>query len=255
MSETLFLINPKHKRKRKRMPAGLRKYWATHRRGRRKNSRRRRKVYLRRRNPARAHRRHRRRRNPSSYHRRHRRRRNPFGGGEIKNVIVPAAIGAAGAIALAVAYGYASPSLPSSITSVSFASPLLQAAGAIGLGFLASKFLGKQQGSYVAMGGLTVVLVNLVTPYISSATGGSIPGMSGFGGLKLGGVGDYIPYRRPGMGAYLRTPARLGFINPAPKFGAYMRNPVKMGAYLAKSIPGMRGFGHGYTGLSQGDGM
>jgi hypothetical protein len=272
MSETLFLINPKRKR---RIPAGLRRYWASHGRGRKKNSRRRRKVYVRhrRRNPVRHRRRRRnaryvhhrrRRRNPRSHRRVHRRRRNPFGTGEVKNVLVPAAIGAGGAIALAVAYGYLSPNIPDSVTSITGASAVIQGLGAVALGMLAGKFMGRQKGIYVAMGGLTVVLVNALTPYISSATGGSIPGMSGFGGLKLGGVGDYVPYRKPGM----------GFINPAPRLGKYMypnarlqglrggmgaymnRNVAgKMGAYLANSVPGMRGFGDvpsGYTGLNVG---
>jgi hypothetical protein len=286
MSETLFLINPR-RRKRKsrkgRMPAGLRRYWAAKRAG--GHRRRRRKVSVRRRrrsNPV-AHRRRRRRayasaprrrrrrrhsyavhrrrrRNPIVSHRRRRRRRNPFGGGEISNVVIPAAIGAGGAIALAVAYGYLSPNLPSSVTSITGASTILQAAAAIGLGFLAGKALGRQKGTYVAMGGLTVVLVNAITPYISSATGGSLPGMSGFGGLKLGGVGDYIAYRRPGMGAYMRVPTRgmgLGYISPAAKLGSYLKRRPGVGAYLPNSIPGMRGFasGRGYTGLAENDGM
>jgi hypothetical protein len=287
MSETLFLINPRRRKKRRkgRMPAGLARYWASRRKNPRK---RRRKVSMRRRrraaravNPRRRRRavmanprRRKRRRNPvyavTRRRRRHRhvaryrrRKRNPFGSGEIRNVVIPAAIGAGGAIALAVAYGYLSPNLPSSISGVTGASTVLQIAGALGLGFLAARFLGRQRGTYVAMGGLTVVLVNAITPMLSSATGGSIPGMSGFGGLKLGGVGDYITYRRPGamnpgMGAYLRTPARLqglGFINPASRLGAYARRPKQIGAYLPNSVPGMRGFAGGYTGITESDGM
>jgi len=184
--------------------------------------------------------------------------------------VIPAAIGAGGAIALAVLYGYLSPNLPSSVTSITGASTILQAAGAIGLGFLAGKFMGRSKGAYVAMGGLTVVLVNAITPYISSATGGALPGMSGFGGLKLGGVGDYVPYKRmagaTGMsGGLVHTP-RLGYINPASRLGAYMRagaRPPGLGAYMRPGArpPGLGimnrgGFGtQGYTGLQEHDAM
>jgi hypothetical protein len=291
--ESLFLVNPgKRKRKRKsgkgRMPPALRRYWAAkraaksgrrkrrkvsvksrmanpgrrkHRRARRRNpvySRRRRKVYAskRRRNPVR-HRHHARR------HRHHARRRNPFGGSEIQSVVMPALVGAGGAIALAVAYGYLSPNLPSALTS-GFMPTAVQAAAALGLGFLAGKFLGRSQGNAVAVGALTVIAVNAVTPYISSATGGNVPGMNGLGGLKLGGVGDFVPYRRP-IGAY--TPnvrnmpgsgmGRLGYVSPASRIGAYARVPI--GAY-ARGIPTMGAIhqpadysgGSGYTGMNDG---
>ena len=93
MSEALFLVNPKRKRRKKnprkgRMPAGLRRYWATHRRkknpGRKRRSRRKSMTISmnpkrrRRRNPAKSYRRHHRRRNPMRAHRRHHRRSNPF---------------------------------------------------------------------------------------------------------------------------------------------------------------------------------
>ena len=279
MSEALFLINP---RKRKgRMPAGLRKYWASHRRkknpGRRRTSRR--KVYVshRRRNPSRRRRRHvahayhsRRRRNPVRAHRSRRRRHNPIFrsrrrrrnpiGGSWGDAITPAAIGAGGAIGLAVAYGYLSPYLPSQLTTGSIFPLLVQAAGALGLGALAYAITkNSRMSQFVATGGLTVVIVNAVTPMLSSASGGSLPGMSGFGGLKLGGVGDYVPYRR-GMGGR----GRLGFISPAARLGQYLKTPARLaggrgafGAYLPTSVPGMRGFAHqsGYTGIQENDNM
>jgi hypothetical protein len=285
--ESLFLINPrKRKRRRKgKMPPALAAYWAKKRGGGKK----RRKVRVkhrmtnprkRRRNPKRRHARarrrnpvyHRRRRkvyasrrrkNPIRAHRRVRhRRRNPFGSGEIKSVIVPGLIGAGGAIALAVAYGFATPYLPTSLTS-GFFPTIIQAAGALGIGMLAGKFLGRSAGNAAAVGALTVIAVNQITPLISSATSGAVPGMSGFGGLKLGGVGDYVPYRRP-IGAYMpgkvmptgRRGSGMGFISPAPKIGAYMKRRG-VGAYMPK-MP-TRGFGaadmsggSGYNGLHDG---
>lgn len=207
---------------------------------------------------------HRRRRNPSrSYH--HRRRRNPIGG-SWGDAITPAAIGAGGAVALAVAYGYISPYLPSQFTTGTLFPLLVQAAGAIGLGALAYAITkNSRMSQFVATGGLTVVLVNVVTPYLSSATGGTMPGLNGFGGVKLGGVGDYVPYRRgPAMGAYMPGHRRLGYINPGAKLGAYLRTPARlqgmrgMGAYMPTSVPGMRGLGRGgagYTGLQEHDNM
>ena len=284
MSESLFLINPKRRRRnaKRRQPAALRKYWAS----RRKNPRgkRRHKVHMRhrRRNPRRhrARRRHnpmfhrRRHRNPRRRHharhhyRRHRnprRRRNPFGGQTWGAVLTPAAIGVGGAIALAIAYGYLAPYLPSQLTTGTLIPVLVQGAAAVGLGALAYAITkNSRMSNFVAIGGLTVVGVNFVTPYISSATGGNLPGMSGFGGLKLGGVGDYVPYRRPAMGAYMsRQPMgaymnrqRLGFINPAPRLGAYAATR-RMGAYLPNPVVGMRGFGGNaqYTGLHETDSM
>lgn len=218
------------------------------------------------------HRRHRRRKNPvyARRRRRHnpifrsrRRRRNPIGGswGE---ALTPAAIGAGGAVALAVAYGYLSPYLPSQLTTGSIMPLVVQAAGAIGLGALAYAITkNTRMSQFVATGGLTVVIVNAITPALSSAAGGNVPGLNGFGGLKLGGVGDYVPYRR-GMGAYMPYQrGRLGFINPAAKLGAYLRTPARLqglrgvGAYLPTSVPGMRGFagGGGYTGIQEHDNM
>jgi hypothetical protein len=299
--ESVFLINPKRKRRRKgRMPAGLARYWAKHRRGgkkrrrvsakarmenprrRRRRNPRRRRARARRRNPVYRHKRRRvsarrRRSNPRRHRHYARRRRNPFGGGEISNVIMPALIGAGGALVVSVGYGYLSPYLPSSLTT-GFIPSLVQAAVAVGAGFLAGKAIGRQKGNAVAVGALTVIAVNALTPYISSATGGSVPGISGFGGLKLGGVGDYVPYRKP-IGAYMRPGmGRLGaatFTSPAPRVGAYMaKNRAGMrgyvgfqrpgvGAYLNRAVPGMGRMsgavtnpdfsgGSGYTGLNDG---
>ena len=130
--ESLFLINPRRKRRRNPMPAGLKRYWAKHR-SRRKNprasKRRRRRNPLaalanprrkRRRNPrVQAYTHRKRRRNPIARHHRRARHRNPFSVGGVKSVLVPAAIGAGGAIALQIAYGYISPKLPTTMSRAS----------------------------------------------------------------------------------------------------------------------------------------
>jgi hypothetical protein len=263
--ESLFIVNPRRKKRRKgRMPAGLRRYWAarrggkTHRRKRRAvmaNPHRRRRArhsnprrYKRRRarNPV-FRKRRRRARNPVFSRRRSRRRaRNPFSTSGLMSVLKPAGIGAAGAIATAIAYGYLSPSLPATLTT-GFFPTIVKGAAAVGLGMLIGKFMSRQDGQYATIGGLTVVLVGAITPYITSAAP-SLPGLSG-----LAGYGDYIPHRP--MGAYspslnratttrLGRLGKLGWISPAPKLGAYM------GRGGAGSGAGMSG--SGFDGLNDG---
>jgi hypothetical protein len=159
----------------------------------------------------------------------------------------PAAIGAAGAIATSIAYGYLSPSLPAALTT-GYLPVAVKAAAAIALGMLVGKFMSRQDGQYATIGGLTVVLVGAVTPLITSAAP-TLPGLSG-----LAGYGDYIPYHpsRP-MGAYspslaraatVRGMGRLGFVSPAPRVG--------MGAYMGRGMtsPGVSLSGSGFDGLA-----
>jgi hypothetical protein len=266
--ESLFIVNPRKRRKGK-MPAGLRRYWAA-RRGRKTSRKRRRAVMAnprrrarsRRHNPVssrkrrrgrhRGHVRHyrRRARNPIFSHRRKRRRHhNPFSTSGLMAVLKPAGIGAAGAIATAIAYGYLSPSLPASVTT-GFFPTLIKAGAAVGLGMLIGKVMSRQDGQYATIGGLTVVLVGAVTPYLTSAAP-SLPGLSG-----LAGYGDYIPHRP--MGAYSPSLAKasttrfgrlgkLGWISPAPRvgMGAYMRGGVV-------SPPAASLSGSGFNGLNDG---
>jgi hypothetical protein len=263
--ESLFIVNPSRRKKRKgKMPAGLRRYWAMHRRGgakkRRKaravmqNPHRRRRArnpvhrYKRRRAKNPVHRYKRRRaRNPIFSSRRKRRRHhNPFSTNGLMAVLKPAGIGAAGAIATSIAYGYLSPQLPTTLSSGYF--PIIvKAAAAIGLGMLVGKFMSRQDGQYATIGGLTVVLVGAVTPLITSAAP-TLPGLSG-----LAGYGDYMPYKT-GVGAYSSTLSRgkttrlgrLGFVSPAPRVG--------MGAYMGRGGAGQGAgmSGSGFDGLNDG---
>lgn len=260
--ESLFIVNPRRKKRKGRMPAGLRRYWASRRRGgavkrrrkrravmanpRRRRSRSRAVVIHRKRrsNPRRAHHKRRRRANPVFFHRRKRRRHhNPFSTSGLMSVLKPAGIGAAGAIATSIAYGYLSPQLPASLTT-GYLPTLVKAAAAIGLGMLVGKFMSRQDGQYATIGGLTVVLVGAVTPLITSAAP-TLPGLSG-----LAGYGDYVPYRP--MGAYSPTLnrgatsrlGRLGFVSPAPRVG--------MGAYMGRGAAGGDLSGSGFNGLSDG---
>jgi hypothetical protein len=238
----LLLINPRRRRRRvarrrnpkRRMPAALRRYWAA-RSGRRfKNPRRRRARARRRSNPIfRRKRRHhaRRRSNPRRYFRlrRYRRHRNPREG--VGGTLVAGLIGAGGAFALNYAFTYINPYLPASMQTglVQYATLGI---GALGIGWLVSRFVSADIGNDVAFGGLAVVLYNALTSIAGSA-GLTITN-------NLAGYADYKPMR---VGAYLAsTPntagfgARrtLGYVSPAPVLnglGAYMkRKPI--GAYM-----------------------
>lgn len=233
--ESLILINPRRRKRRRnpsrsrRMPAGLRRYWASKRGTRLANPRRRR----RRRNPiVHGYRRRRplaRRRNPRRTYRARRRSfrrlRNPRG--DFMHTLAAGAIGAGGALLLNVVYGYVNPYLPASLQTGLVQTGVL-AVGALGLGYLLSKFVSKDIGDDVAFGGLSVVLYNAAST-VAQSSGLSIAN-------NLSGYADYTPRR---LGAYMAPGSRpgtagfrgLGYVSPAP----VLRRP-QMGAYL-RSAP------------------
>jgi hypothetical protein len=227
--ESLILINPrKRKRSRsrrrrsnpkRRMPAALRRYWASKRGRRLSNPRRRRRnpmvhAYKRRRPRFRM-------RNPRR--RSLRRLRNPRGDG-LMSTLTAGAIGAGGALLLNVVYGYVNPYLPASLQTGLVQTGVL-AVGAVGLGYLVGRFVSKDIGDDVAFGGLSVVLYNALSTVAQSS---GLPITN-----NLSGYADYTPRR---MGAYMRGQPNtagfrgLGYVSPAPvvraspRLGAYMRS-------------------------------
>jgi len=143
---------------------------------------------------------------------------------------MPAAIGATGAIALDVAYGYGAKFLPASLQT-GFLPVLVKAAGAIGLGFLARKVVSREKANAATLGALTVVAYGALKPLIAQFAP-TVPGLSGYQ--------DFINYGSSmnGVGAYLPGMHGMGFVNPAPVIGAGASSG-QMGAYL----PGMHGMG------------
>ena len=148
--------------------------------------------------------------NPSvrSYHR----RRNPrFSVRGAINRLMPAALGASGAIALDVALGYLP--LPEMLKS-GYAKHATRIAGALGIGWAARKFLGPKYHA-VGSGALTVAMYMLIKDVIVKFA----PTVKGLGdyeeiaidntadqiGAYMNGVGAYLPdgSTAPGMGAYL----------------------------------------------------
>lgn len=252
--ESLFIVNPRRKKRRKgKMPAGLRRYWAARRRGtaapksrkrrraRAKNPRRSRRrartvvavTRKRRRNPRRAsatYRRRKRRANPvyMSKRRKRARRRNPIGDQvSVPNVLAPAAIGALTAIGTQIVFGALSPNIPGQFTGGPFPF-LFQAVIAVLAGVVVGKVMGERDGQIATAGALTVAGVTAITPFIQSAFP-QVPGLAGLANVNR--MGAYMP--RKNMGAYAPSLARqktsrlgrmgrLGFISPAPRLGAYM---------------------------------
>jgi hypothetical protein len=206
MAAEIALINPRRRRKHSKVRSRRRRHHAK----RKHVARRRRRsaiVVARRINP----RRHR------VHAKKYRRRaRNPrFSTGGIMKQILPAAIGGAGAVALDVALGYGAQYLPASLTS-GYGKVAVQIAGAFGLGYVASKALGREKGHAVTLGALTVALYSLIKTTVQQAAP-TLPGLSGY------------------MGAYM--PPSLGYTSAAPSvagmgdFGAYVQAGSGMGGF------------------------
>lgn len=243
MSEALFLINPRRRKKKSRkgkMPAGLRRYWASKRAGKKTTKRRRHKrrsvsVAAAPRRRRRTHKRRavmanpRRRKHYGVSRRRHR-RSNPFSVKGLTHTLMPAGIGAAGAVALDIVYAYATPYLPASLQTGYFATAV-KLAGALGLGFGARKFLGREKGNAVALGALTVVGYGALKPLIAQFAPS----------IKMAGLGDSQGYS-PDQGIGFYSPAS---VIPGSGMGAYLPNRG-MGAYVQSGV-GMNGLAGEYS--------
>jgi hypothetical protein len=240
MSEALFLVNPRRKKRRKsrkgRMPAGLRRYWAAKRRGAKVTKRRRRRRHSavvaapRRRRRRAVMRNPRRRRSHARITRRRysrRRHSNPFNIRGLTHTLMPAAVGATGAVALDVLYAYASPYLPASMQT-GFMPVIAKLAGAIGLGFGARKIVGRERGNAAMLGALTVVAYGAIKPLIASFAP-TIKGLSGYADYTSYGVGvgAYVPNQMQGLGFY--SPASVMQTTPENSLGAYIGRPGMAG--------------------------
>lgn len=202
MPAELLLVNPRRKRRAKA-----------------KSSRR-----VRARNP-RAKRRHRavsvvtrriRARNPRRVHAKRRRHRNPrLSANGILHALVPAAIGGAGAVALDIGLGYLPASVPDFLKK-GIGNTALKVGGALALGLIAGKVMGREKGKAVAAGALTVVAYGFIRNMVKEAAP-TLPGLSGYVGS------DYALNPAPmvaGMGAYMDQGAQF----QQAQMGAYMQD-------------------------------
>lgn len=151
MPGELMLLNPRRKSKsrKRRTPAQLaatRKLVALNRR--RGGGGKKRRAPARRRNPVAA-----------MPYRRKRRRSKGFGGLKgITRVIIPAAIGGAGALAIDIGYNLLP--IPPRFKTGMYA-PAFKIAGALGIGWLASMFTTKQLAEQIMIGSITVTVASL----------------------------------------------------------------------------------------------
>lgn len=273
-----MILNPKgtamaaKKRRRRTMSALQAKYFGKRRRARGSSSRKRRRsgggrVVIVSSNP-RSHsvKRRRMRRNPRVARVARRRfRRNPISAtGFLSNTLMPAAVGAGGAVAVDMLSGYLTPYLP-----VSLQSPTMKPITNIGLSLLVgwgvSALGGNKMGGEAAAGGIIVALYNFLGAELQSGFG--LPGaapyaynnqtmqryMNGMGFIRRRNLGvinakrqamglapigvNTLDATRPNLngGPYAQTKFRMmrnggaggrtmGYIGPARTMGRYMNN-------------------------------
>lgn len=208
----MMLVNPKRKRRTKRRKSSMRRNPRRRRHsftpaqiaagfgggGRRKRRRSRKAM----------------RTNPRP-HRRRRFRRNPRGGGIaslrrapgmfLREQLMPAVIGASGALAVDIAWAYAP--VPPNIKTGAFA-PLVKIGGAVVMGAIVSRFVNKRFGAGIVSGYLTVTAFDFIKGMVAKA----LPNVTLAGGypydLGFYQAGQFIPGggNMPGMGAYLPGP-------------------------------------------------
>ncbi len=158
--------------------------------------------------------------NPRAVRRKARRHSNPrFSLSGITSQFVPALYGAGGALALDVALGYIP--LPDMLKT-GYVRHATRIVGALGIGFLASKFLrGKAQA--VGQGALTVAVYGLLKDVAAQVTAGKVKGLGDYEVVDVSGY--YDPAST--VGAYLQGPSDLG--DDLNGTGAYMADPVMAG--------------------------
>lgn len=170
-------------------------------------------------------------------------RRNPInfrGGimGIVNNQIIPAAIGAGGALALNLALSFIP--LPD-VAKTGWARHGVRLLGALGLGWAAQKFVGGKKGEALAAGALTIVMYDIVRAALSQFAPEISTRLGEFEDVSLGEVEYYSP------ASYVQPVAALPGGSPGDGnvdgFGAYMNGDldgdldgVGMGAYMNGDI-------------------
>jgi hypothetical protein len=161
--------------------------------------------------------------------------------GIVRNAVVPAALGAGGAVVFDVMYGYMQPYLPAAFQT-GYMNILAKGAVAVGLGMVGMRVLGRERGRVMMLGALTVTAYSALR---SAVAGMGIPGLSGYS--------DYTPYP---MGAYIQGPTgtpgiqgfgRLGYVSPAAVVGPTLSPRMGgLGAYMPMNVvPPMGDYGDG----------
>lgn len=252
MAAELMLINPRRKRRsssrrrrtggrRRKMSALQRAYFGGGRRATSHRRRRRRSVAVTTvaANPRRRRRHSRRRRSIMRV------RRNPIrlpSARGITAAIMPAAVGAAGAVGVNYAWNYLAPMLPAPLQS-GMGKSIAQLAAAIGIGMAAKPLIGSTKAAQVTAGALTVTLYNMIATAISNAqyTARTGPG-TGYWDQWMANYPDILPNyggANPVAGlAARRRQRRLGRYAGAQMAG---NAPRGLNRYAGAQMAGMGG--------------
>ena len=162
-------------------------------------------------------------------------------GGLTGDVLMPGLLGAAGGVALQLVWSsFGASLLPCSVTGNQMVTVAAQTAGAIGLGWLAGKGLGKAKGDAVAVGAVAIVLYNYVAGMISTT-----PALQGLRGPRLGGrFGKRMAAYLPGQGLrpMMNTKTVLGAYMPGQGLRPQAHRTTSLGAYRPMNpAPFLRG--------------
>lgn len=222
----MLLINPRRRTGRKTRKAATAK---------------RRRTTARRKNPISVATVRRRRANPIRAKRRvSRRRRNPIGGkilsGGLMKMIQEAFVGAAGSVAVDVAYGQIQSYLPASLRRTPGqvgVGDVVKAAITVGLGSILAKPT-KGLSKRMAAGALTVQAADVLKSFVPStmqlgyiAPARVVPGTNRVGPMRRGGVSEYVsPGSTPMLSAYTRPGASPILNGSRQERGAQMREGV-----------------------------
>jgi hypothetical protein len=125
-------------------------------------------------------------------------------GNLITTQLLPASIGAAGALALDVAWPYIP--VPTFMQGSAFA-PLLRIGGAMAIGWGATAIMGRKFGREVANGAMVVTLYDIGKEYLASALPAPTaalpaPAAASGAGVYVPGLGWYSAAQAAGMGVY-----------------------------------------------------
>lgn len=148
-------------------------------------------------------------------------RRNPIAGmSGLTNSIIPAAVGALGAVGV----DYALPYIPANLRSPNTL-PLWRIAGAFGIGWLVKMVAGPKAGAEATAGGLVVALYSFARQ--TMAAQGMMPGQLAYGGIGQGA----------GLNRYL---GGMGFVKRGPGLGAQQQRARQLGVRRLRRLQGLQ---------------
>lgn len=164
--------------------------------------------------------------------RRRRYRRNPFNvGGIVSNQLIPALYGAGGAVALNLALSYLP--LPDAVKT-GWGRHGVRIVGALGIGWLAHRFVKGKTGDAVAAGALTVVMYDIVKAALAQFAPEIGSRLGEFEDVSLSGDGEYYD-----PASYITDESVSGYLDGSPgdgevdNMGAYMEGDLDgVGAYM-----------------------